>query len=72
MTKHGDDDNLVQLPIGARFGLDHEPSPQEREELVRFAAAADAELRGSAQADGQAQDEDDEPRSAQAGPDAEE
>lgn len=40
------EDNLVRLPIGAQFGLDHEPSPREREELVRFAAAADAELRG--------------------------
>lgn len=46
MSDNRDDDNLVQLPIGARFGLDHEPSPQEREELLRFAAAADAELRG--------------------------
>lgn len=40
------EDNLVQLPLGAQFGLDHEPSPREREELMRFAAAADAELRG--------------------------
>ena len=46
MPTDRDDDNLVQLPIGGRFGLDHEPTPQEREELVRFAAAADEELHG--------------------------
>lgn len=40
------DGNLIQLPIGAEFELDHEPSPQEREDLVRYAAAADAELQG--------------------------
>lgn len=40
------DDNLVQLPIGARFHLDHEPSPREREDMLRFAADADAELHG--------------------------
>jgi hypothetical protein len=28
-------DNLIQLPIGAEFQLGHEPSPQEREDLVR-------------------------------------
>jgi hypothetical protein len=39
-------DNLIQLPIGAEFQLGHEPSAQEREDLVRFAAAADAELSG--------------------------
>lgn len=44
---------LVQLPAGAKFGLDHEPSPQEREELVRFAAEAHAELHGQ-----DAEDED--------------
>lgn len=38
------EDNLVQLPAGADFGSEHEPSPQEREELARFAAAANAEL----------------------------
>ncbi|MGD8202446.1 hypothetical protein ACQE98_17530 [Ornithinimicrobium sp. W1679] len=37
---------LVQLPVGATFGMDHDPTPQEREELVRFVGAADAELRG--------------------------
>ncbi|WP_131103139.1 hypothetical protein [Ornithinimicrobium sufpigmenti] len=46
---------LVKLPVGAKFGMDHEPSPQEREELVRFAAEADAELRG--QDDQDAEDE---------------
>lgn len=50
-----DEDNLVQLPVGAKFGLDHEPSPQEREELLRFAAEADAEMRGQG-ADGGDQD----------------
>ena len=46
------EDNLVQLPIGAEFGLDHEPTPQEREELLRFAAEADRELhRGDGQQD---------------------
>ncbi|QFG69252.1 hypothetical protein [Ornithinimicrobium pratense] len=40
------EDNLVQLPAGATFGSGHEPSPQERQELLRFAAAADAELGG--------------------------
>lgn len=39
------EDNLVQLPIGGEFGMDHKPSPQEREDRLRFAAAADAELR---------------------------
>ncbi len=40
-----DEDNLVQLPIGGEFGLDHTLTPREREERLRFAAAADAELR---------------------------
>lgn len=40
------DDNLIQLPIGAKFGMDHEPTAQEREDLVRFAAAANRELHG--------------------------
>jgi hypothetical protein len=40
------DDNLLQLPIGAEFGMDHEPTPQEREDLVRFAAEANRELHG--------------------------
>lgn len=48
--------SLVQLPIGAKFGMDREPSPQEREELVRFAAQADAEMRGPDDQD--AEDED--------------
>lgn len=39
------EDNLVQLPVGAEFSLDHEPSPHEREELVRFAADVEAEIR---------------------------
>lgn len=39
------EDSLIQLPEGATFGMDHEPSGQEREELVRYAAEADAELR---------------------------
>lgn len=43
--RSADEDNLVQLPIGGEFGLDHTPSPQEREDRLRFAAAADAELR---------------------------
>lgn len=38
------EDNLVQLPVGVKFDLDHEPSPQEQEELVRFAGEADREL----------------------------
>jgi hypothetical protein len=38
------DDNLIQLPIGAKFGMDHEPTAQEREDLVRFAAEANREL----------------------------
>ncbi|SOC51129.1 hypothetical protein [Ornithinimicrobium cerasi] len=40
------DDNLIQLPIGAKFGMDHKPTPQEREDLVRFAAEANHELHG--------------------------
>jgi hypothetical protein len=67
MPGNRDDDNLVQLPIGARFGLDHEPTPQEREDLVRFAAAADAELRRPARDErGRAQDEAGEPRPVEA------
>jgi hypothetical protein len=40
------DDNLIQLPIGAKFGMDREPTAQEREDLVRFAAEANRELHG--------------------------
>jgi hypothetical protein len=45
------DDNLIQLPIGAKFGMDHEPTPQEWEDLVRFAAEANRELHGQDEED---------------------
>lgn len=63
MPTDRDDDNLVQLPIGGRFGMDHEPTAQEREELVRFAAAADAELhgRGQDEADAAGDEQQDDP-----------
>ncbi|GAA5160068.1 hypothetical protein [Ornithinimicrobium tianjinense] len=56
------DENLIQLPIGAEFGMDHEPTAPEREDLVRFAAEANRELHGQ----DEAQDDDGAGRTASA------
>lgn len=43
-----DDGNLLQLPDGATFGTQERPSPEEREELLRYAAEAQGEMQGKA------------------------
>lgn len=44
-THHG---NLLQLPGGALFGTTRPPSPEETEELLRYAAAAQGEMQQDA------------------------
>lgn len=43
-----DADNLLELPEGATFGSEEQPSPQERERLMRFAGQAQQEMQGGA------------------------
>ncbi|MGI8948697.1 MAG: hypothetical protein ACR2FV_12145 [Ornithinimicrobium sp.] len=41
--------NLLELPDGATFGTDEQPSAQERERLLRHAASAEQEMQDSAE-----------------------
>lgn len=41
--------NLLELPQGATFGTDDEPSAAERERLLRRAAEAEQEMQDSAE-----------------------
>lgn len=43
------DGNLLELPEGAAFGTQQQPSAQERERLLRRAAAAQQEMQDSAE-----------------------
>ncbi len=50
------DDNLLQLPDGASFGTGEQPSPAERERLLRHAGGVHQEMQGEGRAVDEAAD----------------
>lgn len=48
---HAGDGNLLELPDGATFGTQEQPSDQERERLLRRAAQTEQEMQDSTERD---------------------